>query len=284
MLNDRIQKAIAGRAFTIVELVLVIALIAALAAITIGVGASMADSGRKRATEGVIQVLDQALDEYITRTGSMPTAMVRIESSDLNAEVVGLVGAGNAAYYPAIDGRFNLIIPDSDPVRNYEVNSVGLFLNSIKSGVDVDGLMKLIDSKFVKNFDVPGDLQPGMLTVFDAWGNPIRYVHPKFDGIIENGRRAAEDSGQFLDVININTGFFTAEHLPLNLTQVPILEVRRNKILASDRVNVPEIETDSDGGVCVGQRPYFYSAGPDGDPATIEDNVYTTKPQFVDPL
>ena len=29
---------------------------------------------------------------------------------------------------------------------------------------------------------------------------------------------------------------------------------------------------DSDGGVCPGGQPYFYSAGPDGDPSTVEDN------------
>jgi hypothetical protein len=38
-------------------------------------------------------------------------------------------------------------------------------------------------------------------------------------------------------------------------------------------------QKDADGGLTT-NRPYFYSAGPDGDPSTIEDNVYTVQPQI----
>ena len=103
--------------FTLIELTMVVSIIALLAAITIGIGASMADSGRKRATEGVLQALDQALDDYINTTGGVPPALVRITSENLNDEVESIVGANNDAYYPAIDGVLNEVIPSSEMVR-----------------------------------------------------------------------------------------------------------------------------------------------------------------------
>jgi len=279
-----------GWAFTLIETVVVVAIIALLAAITIGVGASMADSGRKRATEGVLQVLDQMLDEYISSTGSIPSPLVAVTLQ----EQVGGRSAGEVLYYPAVDGVFNLVVPQDDPgapERHYQINSVGLFLVSIERGSDISGSTGQINDKLIRQYDLddPGtntdeDLQPGMLTVFDAWGNPIRYVHPKFDGIIENGRRVLGDPGQFLNVMDPTIGFFTEEFMPADLSLIPITEVRRNKLMTTDRSTVLGIEADSDGGKCPSQRPYFYSAGPDGDPSTVEDNVYTTQPEFVSPF
>jgi hypothetical protein len=38
----------------------------------------------------------------------------------------------------------------------------------------------------------------------------------------------------------------------------------------------------ADEGLCPGNRPYFYSAGPDGDPGTRGDNIYleTARPTY----
>jgi type II secretory pathway pseudopilin PulG len=288
--------------FTLVELTMVVSIIALLTAITIGVGASMADSGRKRATVGVIQVLDKALDDYINTTGGIPPALVRINSEDLNNEVEGIVGADNDAYYPAIDGVLNELVMNLDmdaPERHYVVNSVGLFIASAAQGIDIESLLSSVDNGFVKIHEVDGDLQPELLTVFDAWGNPIRYVHPKFDGVIEDStgpgdRRVLGDAGDFIDVFDTTPagpGFFTAAYLPVNLSQIPFREVRRNKILQIDQVEAESatgirnaVEADSDGGTCATQRPYFYSCGPDGDPSTVDDNIYTIQPNFINPF
>ncbi len=284
--------------FTLIELTMVVSIIALLAAITIGVGASMADSGRKRATEGVLQALDQALDDYINTTGGIPPALVRIPSENLNDEVEDLVGSGNDAYYPAIDGVLNVIIPNSDinaPERHYVVNSVGLFLASAEGGIDVESLLNTLDNRFVNSYDIDGDLQPELQTVFDAWGNPIRYVHPKFDGVIEDStgpgdRRMLGDAGEFIDVIDTAYGYFTDSYLPdTNLIPFYMIGVRRNKILEIDQVQAQSagddpVEADSDGGICPTQRPYFYSCGPDGDPSTVDDNIYTVVPNFIDPF
>lgn len=285
-----------------IETVFVISLIALLAAITIGVGVSMVDAGKRRATEGVLQVLDRTLADYIERTGSMPESLVSIElTEDFESWMQGEI-----VYYPAFDGTINLEILDpnqpEDLTRHHTVNTVGLFLESIKSGVNVDGLLSSIDSTMIRHYDIPDDLQPSMLTVFDAWGNPIRYVHPSLDGVIEDftnsgTRRTPGDPGDFRSIMTDQDGFFSAGYLPVNVSSIPFLdsdangELRRNRIVSLDHETARAngsleypVESDSDGGRCPTRRPYFYSAGPDGDPATIDDNVYTTVPLFDDPF
>ena len=280
--------------FTLVEMVVVVALIALIAAIGIRVGATMVDSGRASATQDVLRVLDRSVDEFINATGSIPPAMVKITLE----QGYESYSTGDTLYFPVIDGRIDEQIPGTDPARNYQINSIGLYLNSIKQSADLSSLLESIDGDFARNYDVEDDHQPEMLTVFDAWGNPIRYVHPKFDGIIDQpdaGRRMLGEAGMFVDVFDTSTsgpGFFTAEYLPVNLTDLPFdgISIRRNKILRADQEEARQgglsypVETDSDGGVCPSKRPYFYSCGPDGDPATIDDNIYSTIPKFIDPL
>ncbi len=287
------------RAFTLVELLVVIALVAVLAGISIAIGASMADAGRTRATEGVIQALDQTLERYINQTNAVPTALVPITLSQSFSENGSTsFNAGDVIYLPAIDGSALL---DADEEETYPVNSIGLFLASISDVIDVDSELSQIDSKFLRRYNNPDDRQPELLTVFDAWGNPIRYVHPKFDGIIEDStgpgdRRMLGEPGDPIDISDVNTGYFTFAALPQDLTDITIPIVRRNKITNVDkeeaRANSAGSEPnrfdqfvwiDSDGGTCPGQRPYFYSAGPDGDPSTTDDNIYTAQPIFTDP-
>lgn len=300
-LHQENRPALTAGAFSMIETVFVISLIALLAVITISVGASMADAGKKRATEGVLQVLDGAVDAYLEKTGSMPEALVGIT---LNEDFEGRL-QGEVVYYPAFDGTINLEIVDpnpSAPTRHHVVNSIGIFIESIKSGVDVDGLLASVDSTQIRSYDAPDDLQPAMLTVFDAWGNPIRYVHPTFDGIIEDStnsgdRRVLGQAGDYRSVMTDQDGFFTAGYLPVDNTFIPFMdspvngELRRNRIISLDNETARDngsaeypVEADSDGGKCPSNRPYFYSAGPDGDPSTIDDNVYTTVPLFDSPF
>jgi len=300
--TSRFKPTNVARAFTLIEILMVVSIIALLAAITIGVGASMADAGRKRATEGVLQVLDQSLADFIAQSGSIPPSIVAVT---LEENFGGKV-RGEIVYYPAVDGVIDVVIPNDDPSapeRHYPINSIGLYLISISQSLDVKSVLSSVDGSMIRHFTIDDPdtavvegLQPGMLTVFDAWGNPIRYVHPKFDGIIEDSsssRRVLGMAGDPLDILDTAIGYFTAEALPVDLSFVPFdgIAIRRNKILQIDQEEARQnggldypVETDSDGGKCPSQRPYFYSAGPDGDPSTVEDNVYTTMPEFVRPF
>jgi type II secretory pathway pseudopilin PulG len=85
----------------------------------------------------------------------------------------------------------------------------------------------------------------------DPWGNYIRFVHPKFQGVFGESSSTGNSSA-----ITIK-GTFAGGVQSLDL-------VRRN---ASPLGN-------SDGGVCAGSKGYFYSAGPDGKAETRDDNIY----------
>ncbi len=264
----------ARRAFTLVELLVVVGVIVVLVALTIGVGATVANSGKQRATEGALQALDQVLDTYIQAQGSVP-AFVRIGEAGLPDS--SPIGPGQDGFYPLFDG----LSEDDDQA----VNTVGLFLVEARRSVPAtEDIVSALDAKFVRRFQ-PGPaaaaIQPEALTVFDAWGNPFRMVHPRFDGVIVDGTRAVGDAGDGIDLASSDSAFLQGrETVYLSTGQLGLERLRRNALQEADYLQNPGLVGDSDGGICPSPRPYFYSSGPDGDPSTIDDNVYTTRPRF----
>jgi len=285
----------ARAAFTLVEILVVIAIIAVLVAITTLVGSAVVDTGKKRATQGVLQTLDSALAAYIDSKGDNPPALVPIPYASLPTALQGDYSIDESAYYPAIDGRGR----ESTSGDLKEVNSVALFIESSKVVPSTQEIINSINPKYLRVYTADEEIQPQLLTAFDAWGNPIRYVHPKFDGIIEGERRSLGDAGRPVNIINPNKPFFVAGALPMNPGRsVRMNFVRRNRLIDADfgdgglnsggGLNLGgladfELLPDSDGGLTTGNRPYFYSAGPDGNPATLEDNIYLAPPQHADP-
>ncbi|MBL4591094.1 MAG: type II secretion system protein [Phycisphaerales bacterium] len=282
--NNRLN---ARNGFTLIELAIVIGILGLLVAITIGVGSSMINSGKEQATKGILESLDQTLSAYIDAKGENPPALVAVYLDDLPGSIKSRVDLSNFAYYPAFDGT-------TDGGKVY-VNSVGLYLYTAQEVSAVQEIVQGINPKFIKQF-APARAQSGgggigggasiaeqplLQTVFDAWGNPIRFVHPKFDGIIERTRRSLDDDGNQVRLDQPSNGFFVN---PPTGSSFIIKQVRRNKMTKQELADDPRLVADSDGGLCPGARPYFYSAGPDGNPATTEDNVYTTIPTFVKPL
>lgn len=281
--------------FTLVEIVVVIAIISVLVAITTMVGSAVINTGKKQSTLGIIQSLDEALSAYIDQKNDIPPALVEVPSANLPSSIRSEVGNNITAFYPAADGRGRETTAD----ELNTINSVALFIQSAKVVPRVQEILDSINTKYVQNFSADEEVQPFLLTVFDAWGNPIRYVHPKFDGIIERERRRLGDAGEPVNLVNPNKPFFVAGALPTNSTsRVRMKFVRRNRLIEADyegggggggggttpgQLSDFDLLPDSDGGLTTGGRPYFYSAGPDGDPSTIDDNIYSSTPQFVDP-
>ncbi len=282
-------------AFTLIEILVVIAIIAVLVAITTLVGSAVVDTGKKRATQGVLQSLDSALAAYIDAKGDNPPALVEIPYPLLPAGIPD-ASPGDSLFFPAIDGRGR----ESTSGELYEVNSVALFIESAKVVPSTQDIINSINPKYLQNYS-PAEAEyfPFLLTAFDGWGNPIRYVHPKFDGIIERERRSLSDAGEPVNIINPNKPFFVRGALPMEPARsVRLNFVRRNRLIDADfgdgglsgggGLNLGglsdfDLLPDSDGGLTSGNRPYFYSAGPDGNPATIEDNIYLSPPQHADP-
>lgn len=286
---------VARRGFTLLELLIVVAIIAALAAITTLVGSAVLDSGKKRATLGVLQTLDEALAAYTDEKGDNPPVLVEIPFERMGSAPNG-VRAGDVAYYPAVDGRGS----ENASGEFYVINSVALFIESVRAVPQTQELVNSINPRFVQNFTPDRENFPQLLTVFDAWGNPIRYVHPKFDGVHVNFPRATGDAGEPIRIMNFNRPYFTRASRPEDWeTSVKIKLVRRNRLVDADfgddglsgggggldlgTVSDFDLAPDSDGGLTAGNRPYFYSCGPDGNPATLEDNIYVTPVQHAEP-
>lgn len=282
------------RAFTLIEMLVVIAIIAVLVGITTMVGSAVINTGKKQATLGVIQSLDEALSAYIDANGDIPPALVEVPFANLPSDIQGEMPGDSSAFYPAIDGSGQ----ERTSANLKTVNSVALFIQSASSVPEVQEHINAINTKFLRNYSADETVQPFLLTAFDAWDNPIRYVHPKFHGIIERERRTLGDAGEPVNIVNPNKPFFVTGALPTSPTsRVRMKFVRRNRLIRLDYgdegssqggANVGSISDfdllpDSDGGLTTGSKPYFYSAGPDGDPSTHDDNIYSTTPQFADP-
>jgi prepilin-type N-terminal cleavage/methylation domain-containing protein len=281
-------------AFTLLELLIVVAIIAGLAAITTLVGSAVLDSGKKRATLGVLQSLDQALAAYKDEKNDNPPALVAIPYERMVVAPNG-ISSGETAYYPAIDGRGRENTSD----QLYPVNSVALFIESARSVTQTQDIIGAINPRFVRNYSPDETYFPQLVTVFDAWDNPIRYVHPKFDGIHEREPRSQADAGEPVNIVNPRKPYFVAGALPVDAANVVRMKfVRRNRLVDADfgddglsggggldlgGISDFELVPDSDGGITAGNRPYFYSAGPDGNPATLEDNIYIAPVQHADP-
>lgn len=257
------------RGFTLIELLVVIGIIAILVGITFAVGRSVVGGSKKNATEDTMRVLDAALQAYIQARGENPPFTVEFTNTTNNQKNT-LV---------AIDGTFN----DGD----YITNSVGVFVAIAQQVPEAKTILDKLGPKQLVQLDTDGaGPQPVLPTVLDAWGRPIRFVHPKGDGLILGD---ANTTGNAFDQARRLESW-----LPLASGQPQYLyeSVRRNNSIPDIRRTADgvAIAGDSDGGKATGSRPYFYSAGEDGlvgysqvDGAWTNynaDNVYLSQPTF----
>ena len=271
-----------GRGFSLIELLVVIVVIGVLLTLVVAVGSSVVGGNKASLTKELIRTLDVSLESYMgDNNGEIPPAVVA-DPEDTDQEEPRMI--------PVIDG---VVMPTRTPV-----NSVGLYMLEAARFNASDSVLRGFDAKHVRRYKpvasgggVVGlaDEQPELTTVFDAWGQPLRFVHPKFDGEITESERQDCQPGQGVRMNGTNSGnngFFFGESASF-YSELAFGRVRRNFITSYERD--PEncsnadaiVPGDGDGGLTVGGRPYFYSMGPDGDPSNREDNVYSTEPKFL---
>jgi len=247
-----------------IELLVVIGIISILIAVSVIVGAKVVGSGKGRVTADSIRVLDAALGDYINRVGHAPPATTRVD----------LPGNPSNNVFPLADAV------DTDTGKT--INTVGLFIQMAEGTSGVGSAISQINDKFVRRVDVDGGgPQPELTTILDAWSQPIRLVHPTFDGIWTQGNRPEGQPGNPVNLTDPSASPIKDQNLRNDLA---IVNIRRNFLTDDDRANwngPGDPIGDSDGGLCPTPRPYFYSAGEDGDPSTLDDNVYTNKPRNV---
>lgn len=249
--------------FTLVELLVVVGILVVLIALTVAVGTQINESGKARAASSSIQVLDQSLVEWDSISGG----------KEAPSEVLApLPGGGAPISYPIIDGRLATAAPADAP----GLIAIELYTAAISLEGGLDGMFSGLASEWVKPATVPptagGTAPDGALSAYrvvDPWGNPIRYVHPKFDAgwgdYWDGSSLATRDTIQV--IIGPNDVEYRRSWRPFD----PDDAARNDRWVG-----------DADEGICPagGTKPYFYSAGPDGDPGTTGDNVYSLTPEL----
>lgn len=249
------------RAFTILELLIVIGIIAVLIAVTLAVGDAVTTGSRNRITQDTIRVLDSALNQYIAYAGDIPAPTV----DDPRPATPNFV-------IPVGDVR-NMSDTDSTSSVNAERgklmnNSAGLFVLQVSKAPAGKAAIDRIPGRVLKQVTTLVGGQPLTLaTPLDGWGRPIRYVHPAFQGERQTAATLT-NTNDFPQLPPLRPGKSYA-----------FTDVRRTTQKTTPPSTAAD-NADGDGGSCVGARPYFYSAGPDGDPSTTGDNVYLTPPSF----
>jgi prepilin-type N-terminal cleavage/methylation domain-containing protein len=253
----------ARRAFTLLELLIVIGIIALLVALTFMVGAAVTSNSKKGLTQDTLRVLDGALAAYIADRGELPPAFLDDPRQSGANRVIPIADARNT----------DLPDPAGAPQDSTIVSSVALFVTQCQQVPDAKALLDRLPAKVAVQIPVtvgtgnPATVQ--MTTVLDGWGRPIRYVHPAFS----------------VDYPATSTDLLLAP--PAGKTWT-IANLRRSHGVAADPRSGnpnPSAFPDADGGRCPGGRPYFYSAGEDGLVGHVEDgpdfdkdNVYTVAP------
>jgi len=239
------------RGFTLIELLVVILIIAVLVALGLAVGARVVQGGKTTQTRDLIKTLENVLNSYEQTTDRKPPAFIADPRESGGAPTIGT----RPAYFPLADG-----VAGED---GEFINSVGLFLAEARSVAGVSDLLDGLDAQNYQEFAYtpaadlstdPGATEPLVPTVLDAWGQPMRFVHPRFHGVVRDA--VLFDDDEWLGAAPNNGVYFPREF-------------RRDPARG-----------DADGGLTTGGRPYFYSAGPDGDASTVEDNAYTSQPNI----
>ena len=139
---------------------------------------------------------------------------------------------------------------------------------------EADSLIRSINSKFVTRVELlmsedkaginPTKL-PSSVQIVDAFNRPIRFVHPSMDGgfgdVYAPGLKR---SGEFLEITSRAGNTLKPEPTKFRRSARPF-----------DPKTASNVVGDADEGICTSERPYFYSAGLDGDPGTREAYLRT---------
>jgi len=259
---------VSGRAFSLVELLVVIGIIAILISLAVVTGTKVVAGSKARASEDIIRVLDESRGTWMLNWGKPVPQFLEVP-----------LPSGGPQYLPMIDAR--PASGGSDWTVPAET-SLTYFTALVLRDPMIRPVFEQIDSAFVKSTTVPAPRSDGQsnatdspaLVISDAWGRPFRFVHPAYHGghgDYWNAQTKSMDSREVLLV-----------ELPTSKGQIIRKYFRRSyrPFSGDDPQRKPSWVGDADEGMCIGGTPYFYSAGDDGDPGTRADNVYSTKPRF----
>ncbi|MFI4871578.1 MAG: type II secretion system protein [Phycisphaerales bacterium JB061] len=257
----RSREMMGGRAFTLIELLVVIGIIAVLMGIGLSVGFGVINSGRGNATKSTLQMLETYLAD-LDATGEDAKSYRAFKTEVMGQEYE----------FPVADGRENSAgYTPSD-------RAIPSLMRFIAAGDtylgDSSERWGGLDSSLVRDNEIGtagGEVLRGV-ELLDAWDNPIRVVHPAYDGGF--GDFWSQDSDSMTTRSTLSVSYMDGGS---NQT----LRLRRSYRPFNESSAGDNAIGDADEGICPNERVYFYSAGPDGDPGTREDNIYgSVEPRF----
>jgi prepilin-type N-terminal cleavage/methylation domain-containing protein len=288
------------RAFTIIEMLVVLVIIGILAGIVITLAQRVTQGGKFSATRNVVQLAENMLTEYVSSRDGSPPMYVKTNQTQQSTTGTDDMLSPDTYLFPVVDGRFagrtfggptgGGPVGQFDKDRDPPQPSGALLLLAMKTeSSTVERELKAVDNRFLQLRDVfaygwlvnAATGEPGgqlvlrrlrLPVLIDAFGNPIRYVHPGFQGghgdFWNNAVPAMGNHRAMMDVV-----YTPRVGQPLQAQ--------------FSRSYRPFVDTtafgavgDADEGLAIGGHGYFYSAGLDGDPGTREDNVYNKQPSF----
>lgn len=256
-------------AFTLIELLIVIGIIAVLVALAVVVGAKVVEGGRARATTDVIRVLDGTLASWHLNARTPLPSVLEVKED-----------ATRSRYFPIIDARR----PSGNSDFAAEAEPSALYYSAlVMQDQSVAPEFEQLDSAFVSSASAPQEnSQNGRRESWaipaadlrDAWGRPMRFVHPAFHG----------GYGEYWDADSERMATRDPMRVMIKNPQGREIEVEYRRSYRPFEADASGRKAtwvgDADEGMAVGGRGYFYSAGEDGDPGTRADNVYSTEPRF----
>ncbi len=252
------------RAFTLLELVIVIGIILILMGLALAVTSSVLASNDRRTVENTFKMLDQALDSWQAQMGRELTFGRRVVPGGGTPPIVAdftLGASGPTASYDIYEEDFPTTYaicvmleklsasPDAMDVlsripgtslRTVPVNGVTIL------GEPVPATWSSTSPQTDPNqMPFPTVANPNALReIVDPWGRRI--------GIAFAGRRA------------------TKAELSSTVSPPPPVDAEDGSVRTNDEQIL---------GVCRNRRNYFMSAGPDGDFGTTADNIYSYEPK-----
>ncbi|MEO1535777.1 MAG: prepilin-type N-terminal cleavage/methylation domain-containing protein [Planctomycetota bacterium] len=259
--------------FTLIELLVVIGIIAVLVAIGLTVATTVVNSGRSQATQSTLLAMESVVQDLSVEADLRPK----------DYKFYNVVDGGQNVALPIIDARD--IDASVDETSKAEPSFARLLKVVQETVPGAAARWQQLDPSLIQESQIGTTSSGGVIgsvrvagtEVLDSWGNPIRFVHPSFDGgagdwfTLDDGDQTARDP---IEVDVDGDGSVDAEYRRSFRPFDPTGAV----------ADAPNPIGDADEGIAPGgSGGYLYSAGPDGDPGTRADNVYgSVLPEFPD--
>lgn len=234
------------RAFTLIELIVVIGIIVLLTALTVTVAVGVVGKSEQRATANTLKLMDLALAEWETESNRRLTW--------------GVDGEPDLPNQPTSTYDIN---PDTPQVFDAndatdENSMMNIIINKLRRSEAANDILRQIDGEFLKSEDVPTTSRARYL-LLDAWENPVYVVHP---GRVADPRTFDPSS---------YPGLLSPQNNDVSVWKDADGTIRVGTDVASGAWHplVLSVATASRAwedilGVCKNRRVCFVSAGPDG--------------------